>query len=91
MASGKRKAVVNAESAQLDRVQRLVGSGRYRSLSEFVREAVEEKLQRIEQERVAEAVERYCVAGHAEEDIDLIGAQADRERRSSRKEIPTTD
>jgi hypothetical protein len=36
---------------------------------------MEEKLRRIDQEGIAEAVERYCAAGHAEEDLNLIGAQ----------------
>ena len=72
----KRKAVINAEASQIERVQPLIDAGRYRTLSEFVREAMDEKLQRIERERIAEAVERYCAAGHAAEDIELITAQA---------------
>lgn len=72
----KRKAVINADLSQLERVQPLIDAKRYRTLSEFVREAMEEKLQRVEEERVAEAVERYCAAGHAEEDADLLEAQA---------------
>ena len=79
----KQKAVVNAEKSQLERIQGLINRRRYRSFSEFVREAVEEKLGRIEQDRVTEAVERYCAAGHADEDTDLITAQAfERKRRS---------
>lgn len=76
MRATKQKAVINAEKSQLDRVQLLIASGRYRTVSEFVREAVEEKLERIDQERVAEAVERYCAAGLSDEDLDLIEAQA---------------
>ena len=76
MGSTKQKAVINAETSHLDRVQRLVDEGRYRTLSEFMREAVAEKLDRLERDRVAEAVARYCAAGHADEDADLIGAQA---------------
>ena len=76
VSSTKRKAVINAETSQLDRVQRLIERGRYRTLSEFVREAVEEKLERVQQDYVAEAVTRYCAAGHAEEDGELIAAQA---------------
>ncbi len=75
MAPTKQKAVINAEQSQMARVQPLIDSGRYRSVSEFVREAIEEKLERIEHGRVAEAVERYCAAGLAEEDPDLIEAQ----------------
>ncbi len=37
---------------------------------------MDEKLRRIEQEQIAEAVERYCAAGHAVEDVELIEAQA---------------
>lgn len=84
MRSTKQKAVVNAERSQLERVQRLVQDGRYRTVSEFVREAVAEKLERIEQDQVSEAVARYCAAGHADEDIDLIGAQAFEGPRRSR-------
>ncbi len=76
MKTVKRKAVINAEKSQLDRVQALIESGRYRTVSEFVREAVDEKLERIEQARIAVAVERYVAAGHADEDGDLIDAQA---------------
>ena len=85
MGTVKRKAVINAEASQIDRVQPLIDAGRYRTLSEFVREAMDEKLQRIEQERIAEAVERYCVAGHAGEDIELINGQAFDTKRSSHK------
>ncbi len=76
MGTTKKKTVVNAEAAQIARVQPLIDGGRYRTLSEFVREAMDEKLKRIEHELIGEAVERYCAAGHAAEDIELIGAQA---------------
>ena len=84
MGATKRKAVVNAEQAQLEQVQRLIDSGRYRTVSEFVREAVNEKLERIEQDRIAEAVERYVAAGHADEDGDLIDTQAFDAQRAPR-------
>ncbi|MFI5396904.1 MAG: hypothetical protein ACHQ9S_15310 [Candidatus Binatia bacterium] len=75
--------MINAEASQIERVQPLIEAGRYRTLSEFVREAMDEKLQRIEREQIAEAVERYCAAGHAVEDPDLIDVQAfDRKPRS---------
>jgi Arc/MetJ-type ribon-helix-helix transcriptional regulator len=85
MGTPKRKAVINAEASQIECVQSLIDAGRYRTLSEFVREAMEEKLRRIDQEGIAEAVERYCAAGHAEEDLDLIGAQAFVRQRDARK------
>jgi Arc/MetJ-type ribon-helix-helix transcriptional regulator len=97
MTATKQKAVISAEKSQLERVRRLVDGGRYRTVSDFVREALEEKLERLDQMQVAEAVERYCAAGHAGEDLDLIpkqamGADADspprrnagRKRRASR-------
>ncbi len=81
----KRKAVINAEASQIERVQPLINAGRYRTLSEFVREAMDEKLHRIEQERIAAAVEHYCAAGHAGEDIELIDVQAFDTKQSSHK------
>lgn len=84
MGTTKRKTVINAEAAQIERVQPLIAAGRYRTLSEFVREAVDEKLQRIEGERMAEAVERYCAAGHAAEDLDLIATQTFGRKRPAR-------
>jgi|SRR5882724_3353461 len=49
---------------------------RDRTLSDFVREAMDEKLARLEHELLADEVERYCAAGHGEEDGELIAAQA---------------
>ena len=72
----KRKAVFSAEADSLARVENLVRRGRYRNLSEFVREAMAEKLQCLRRERLSEQVARYCAAGHAAEDDDLISAQA---------------
>ena len=85
MRAGKQKAVVNAEKSQLDSVQRLIRQGRYRTLSEFVREAIADKLEHIERDRIAEAVERYCAAGHGDEDAELIAAQAIEPKRKSRR------
>lgn len=76
MATTKRKAVINADAAQIERVKPLIDAGRYRTLSEFVREAMAEKLQRLESDQLAAAVDRYCAAGHAAEDLDPIDAQA---------------
>ncbi len=88
--ASKQRAVINAEKSQLDRVNRLIEKGRFRTLSEFVRQAVAEKLERTDQDHVAEAVGRYCAVGHADEDTDLIAAQAierrpRRRRRNSRR------
>ena len=76
MANAKKKAVVNAEAEQLSRVEGLVRAGRYRSVSEFMREAIADKLQALDQSRVEEQLERYCANGLDQEDGDLIASQA---------------
>ena len=76
MYHAKQKAVVNADPVHVAEVDTLVQAGRYRSLSEFVREAMAEKLERLAQDRVAEQVERYCSVERPEPDHDLIAAQA---------------
>jgi len=76
VATAKQKAVVKADKERLGQVQDLVRNGRYESVSEFFREAVAEKLARVAEGQIAEAVEGYCAAGHAEEDRDLVEAQA---------------
>lgn len=80
----KRRTVVNAEPRQIERARALVTVGRYRTLSDFVREAVDEKLARVEESLLADEVARYCAGGHADEDTDLITAQSlePRPRRS---------
>jgi len=81
VAAAKEKAVFNAEPAQLEEIQRIVRSGRYRSASEFLREAIDEKLERMRRDVLAEQVARYCAKGYGDEDEDLIAAQAvDRDR-----------
>ena len=72
----KRRTVVNADPRQIERAMQLVAQGRYRTLSDFVREAVDEKLARVEDALLADEVVRYCAAGHADEDADLIAAQS---------------
>jgi hypothetical protein len=37
---------------------------------------MEDKLARVEQELLADEVERYCAAGHGTEDSELVMAQA---------------
>lgn len=87
----KRRTVINAEPRQVERAMLLVKQGRYRTLSDFVREAVDEKLARIDDALLEDEVARYCAAGHADEDVDLIGAQgfdsapAPRRRPSAKK------
>jgi Arc/MetJ-type ribon-helix-helix transcriptional regulator len=76
MPQAKRKAVFTADPDQLARIQIVVTEGRYRSSSEFFREAIDEKLERLRRERLAEQVTRYCVRGYGEEDAELAGVQA---------------
>ncbi len=72
----KRRTVINADARQVEKVGRLIAAGRYRTISDFVREAVDEKLERIEDALLADEVARYCESGHADEDTELIAAQA---------------
>jgi Arc/MetJ-type ribon-helix-helix transcriptional regulator len=72
----KAKAVVNAEKRQLAEIERLVKRGDYGSVSEFMREAVDEKLERLREMSLGEQVARYSAAGHSDEDGDLVAAQA---------------
>ena len=76
MAQTKQKAVFTAEPNQLEEIQEVVRSGRYGSTSEFLREAIDEKLQRLRLERLAEQVEHYCTAGLDGEDRELVDLQA---------------
>jgi Arc/MetJ-type ribon-helix-helix transcriptional regulator len=72
----KRKAVFTAEPEQLEQIQEMVRKGRYRTSSEFLREAIDEKLARLRRDLLAEQVARYCGKGYAREDEDLIAGQA---------------
>ena len=51
MAPTKKKTVFNAEPRQLDEIQAVVKTGRFRSVSELLREAIDEKLERLRRER----------------------------------------
>jgi Arc/MetJ-type ribon-helix-helix transcriptional regulator len=82
--AGKRKAVINAERDQLSEAEELVRAGRYRTLSEFVREAMAEKLERLRAERRAEQVRRYADEVR-DEDADLVAWQAFAPARAARK------
>lgn len=76
MAVPKRKAVFTAEPAQLERIEELVKAGRYRTSSELIREAIDEKLERVRRDVLREQVARYCDAGYAAEDPELVDVQA---------------
>jgi len=76
MADRKRKAVISAREEDLAAVEALVRQGRYRTVSEFVREAMAEYLERVRREQLAEQVTRYCDEVRPDEDAELIGWQA---------------
>lgn len=76
MPQTKRKAVFTAQPEQLERIQVIVRSGKYRSSSEFLREAIDEKLERLRRERLGEQVAQYCKSGYADEDAGLATGQA---------------
>jgi Arc/MetJ-type ribon-helix-helix transcriptional regulator len=73
----RKKAVISADPEALALVEALVVEGRYATVSEFVREAIVQNLNRVRQSRLAEQVERYCASGDSKDDDDgLIRAQA---------------
>jgi Arc/MetJ-type ribon-helix-helix transcriptional regulator len=72
----KERTVLSAEKRQILMVREIVRTGRYRSVSHFVRAAIDEKLERDEQARLEQELERYVASGHHREDADLIAAQA---------------
>jgi Arc/MetJ-type ribon-helix-helix transcriptional regulator len=74
--AAKKKVVFTASPEQLEQIQRYVRSGRYRSSSEFLREAIDEKLDRLRAELLAGQVARYCEKRYAQEDEGLIAGQA---------------
>jgi Arc/MetJ-type ribon-helix-helix transcriptional regulator len=73
---GRRKAVVSADGAAMAEVERLVREGKYASVSEFVREAVSEKLSRLRRTRLEEQVARYCTTPDERDAEDLVPRQA---------------
>jgi Arc/MetJ-type ribon-helix-helix transcriptional regulator len=72
----RKKVVFTAEPDQLDQIQEMVRKGRYRSSSEFLREAIAEKLDRLRDDLLAERVARYCEERYADGDDGLILRQA---------------
>jgi Arc/MetJ-type ribon-helix-helix transcriptional regulator len=74
--ASKRKAVISADAADLDAVETLVRDGRYRTVSEFVREAVSEKLSRVWRDRLSEQIDRHAAAGETGADDELVEWQA---------------
>jgi Arc/MetJ-type ribon-helix-helix transcriptional regulator len=76
MAHRKRKVVFTADPGQLRRIDELVSAGRYRTTSEFLREAIDDKLKSLFASRLSEEVSQYVAAGHADENDAMIDAQA---------------
>jgi Arc/MetJ-type ribon-helix-helix transcriptional regulator len=76
MAPRKQKAVFTADPEQVRRIRMVVQSRRYRSASELLREAIDEKLEKLQRERLAAQVERYCEGGLGDEDLGLVESQA---------------
>lgn len=79
------KAVINADRRQLVAIERLVDKGAYASTSQFVREALDEKLERLREARLSDQVARYAAAGLGDEDDDLVAAQAFPTERGRRR------
>ena len=72
-----KRTVISADSSQLADVERLVDAGRYRTVSEFMREAMVEKLQRDRDLALAEEVARYVASAEPSDDeAALISGQA---------------
>ena len=76
MASTKLKTVFTAEARQVERIRSLVRARRYKTPSEFLREAIDEKLAALERARLEQQVARYCDTAVTGEDRELIDAQA---------------
>lgn len=76
MATTKKKTVFNADPGQLDEIRALVSAGRYRSASELLREAIDEKLERLRRERLDAQVESFVAEPAEPWDDELIDLQA---------------
>ena len=76
MAQAKRKTVFTAEPGQVESIRAIVRAGRFRSASEFLRDAIDEKLRRLEREGLVDQVERYCREASLRDEPDLVDAQA---------------
>ena len=71
----RKKAVISAEPAALSEVEALVRRGVYPTVSAFVREAMNDKLEQVRNLQLREQVAKYCTESSSEDD-DLIPAQA---------------
>ena len=76
MALRRQKAVFTADPEQLRQLRVIVQSRRYRSASELLREAIDEKLERLRRERLAAQVDRYCDEALGDEEPGLVESPA---------------
>jgi len=76
MALRRQKAVFTADPEQLRQLRVIVQSRRYRSASELLREAIDEKLERLRRERLAAQVDRYCDEALGDEEPGMVESQA---------------
>jgi Arc/MetJ-type ribon-helix-helix transcriptional regulator len=76
MAPTKKKTVFNAEPGQLEEIQAVVSTGRFRSASELLREAIDEKLERLRRERLEAQVESFVAEPTEAWDDGLVDLQA---------------
>lgn len=60
----------------MKKVDELVRRRAYRTVSHFVREAIDDKLRDIERRRLADLVDEHAAAGYASEDPELVLGQA---------------
>ena len=71
MRARKQKMVFSADPQQILELRKLIRGRKYQTPSEFLREAIEEKLERIRRERLEEQVQKFCER-EAKTDLDLI-------------------
>lgn len=72
----KQKTVFTADAEQVRQIRIVVQSRRYRSASALLREAIDEKLERLRRERLAAQLDRYCGEGLGDEDLGMVESQA---------------
>ncbi|MGB3563596.1 MAG: hypothetical protein WBH85_02925 [Thermoanaerobaculia bacterium] len=76
MAPTKKKTVFNANPGQLEEIRAVVSTGRFRSASELLREAIDEKLERLRRERLEAQVESFVAEPNEAWDDELVDLQA---------------
>ncbi len=76
MTTNTKKVVFTAKPEQLAQIRALVKAGKYPTVSKFLREAIDDRLEAIRRRRLEDQVERFCEEPRSEDDIDLIEVQA---------------